>query len=514
MAQTFNILRDSPTLTYPNGGEEISASSIAIQWDEPEGISTSEVVWYELFIAEDFAIDRKPLWMEIGTVPSGVSTFTYRVPNNIKGTRCRIGIRAINHKGQKSQISYSADNFTITNRKLPLPAVFTPVPNGTYFSFIPFVFDYAAVTGRCSQRAFYQVYYSSASLGVDWTLLAGNIMVGTDPINLDISNVATASDYSIKIELVDGTNVSEPVFLDGVTINNINYFLIDTVAPKGTIKIVDNPEYTKERNMVVELTAYDETSAVKDVRLQQTDLSDGTVTEGNYISMSEIASWVLTGNDGQKLVQAAFRDYADNIADGSDSSKYFRTYKSLYNREVTAFMYNDGDIYIAFAGEDNPSEGMAQLYKNQSLMATLDGDATAIVMYDDTPYIAIKDEENKGILQRYLTSSLETVRDNADEFVDLDNTIINSLYDTDSVINSMVVYDSKLFLGLENGKLLSFSGSTITEEDDTYENQRSIVKLATDGILLYIFFENTTEIMVMYVDANGSYVFTEIDTGE
>jgi len=105
------------------------------------------------------------------------------------------------------------------------------------------------------------------------------------------------------------------------------------------------------------------------------------------------------------------------------------------------------------------------------------------------------------------------VRDNADQYVDEAETVLNSLFETDSVIVSMVVFDDKLFMGLQNGRLLSFSGTTITEEEDTYENQRSICKLATDGNLLYVFFDNTTEIMVMYVGTTGAYVFTTIDTG-
>jgi len=99
------------------------------------------------------------------------------------------------------------------------------------------------------------------------------------------------------------------------------------------------------------------------------------------------------------------------------------------------------------------------------------------------------------------------------QYLDVEETELNSLYSSDSIINTMEVFDSNLFLGLQNGTLLSFNGATITVENDAYVDSRNINLIKTDGNLLYIFFENTTEILIMYKNSSGSYIFTTVETG-
>ena len=44
-----------------------------------------------------------------------------------------------------------------------------------------------------------------------------------------------------------------------------------------------------------------------------------------------------------------------------------------------------------------------------------------------------------------------------------------------------------------------------------YVNTRNIYKLATDGNLLYVFFSDCDEIVVMRKTIGGGYVFSEIN---
>ena len=76
----------------------------------------------------------------------------------------------------------------------------------------------------------------------------------------------------------------------------------------------------------------------------------------------------------------------------------------------------------------------------------------------------------------------------------------------------MDVFNDILFLGLENGELLSFNGSTVSSENNDYVNVKSIKKITSDENLLYIFFHNTTELMIMSKLENGSYNFSIIDS--
>lgn len=515
MATSFNILTDAPTLVYPNGGEIFSEGSISVQWVEPMNVSATEVIWYEIFITDNFDTLKKPSLMQIATIPYGNSTFSYYINKNLKGTKCRVGIRAVNQNGARSRISFSADSFTIANEELPSPSVLEPYSNGVYFSYVPIIFQHDAILGRCSQRAFYQISYSSKLQNIDWTLLRGNIMVGSEPFDLDVRSIPTSTDYALKIELVDDGHVSPPLFINNVTINNISYFIIDTLPPKGSIKIIDNAEYVKDRDFLIELEAYDKSSGVKEYVIEEVDAETGGKVEGRASEMTPLTSWDLrTPNDGVKLVKVRYKDYGDNVISDSSVEKYFRTYKDLENKEITAFLNNNSVLYIAFRGDaENPSLDNPFLYKNQSLIYTLDGNATAMEFYNGVLYVAVEDPyENKGILQRESGSSLQNVVNNSNQYSDVAETVLNSLYSSDSIINTMEVFDSKLFLGLQNGNLLSFNGASMTTENDTYENVRSINLIKTDGNLLYVFYENSTEILVMYKNSSGDYVFFSVET--
>lgn len=520
MANIFNILTDAPTIVFPNGGELFTKGDINIQWTEPLGISLSELVWYEVFITDAFDQDKKQELIQIATVPSGISFYVYSIQKNLRGEKCRVGIRAVNHDGFRSEISFSADNFSIINEVLPIPSLIEPISGNVYFSYIPFVFDHSSIIGRGSQRAFYQIYYKSDNQGVDWTLLRGNIMVGSDPINIDVSNFNTDSDYVFKVELVDGGMTSFPVFIDNVNINNINLFLIDTSPPSGSIKIINNNEYIKDNSLILSLKYSDETSDIKDVQIQQTDVnSSNSPILSSFIDASPLITWDIRGQeegdppvDGVKLIQARYRDYGGNVIDDLEMSNYFRTYKNLNNREITFFLQYGSDLYIAFAGTEDGSIS-PQLYKNLVLLFTLEGEVTALKFYNNVLYIAIKDEENKGILQRLTGGDINTIVDNNSQYQDSSQTILNSLFSADSVINTMEVFDNTLFLGTENGKLLSFKGATILVENEDYLNKRSINNIKTDNNLLYILFDNTSEILIMDIDINDNYSFNIIDAG-
>ena len=119
-----------------------------------------QIIWYEIFITDDFDENRKPELLQIATIPSGNSSYSYSIQKNLKGTKCRVGIRAVNQYGIRSKISFSAYDFIIDSEGLPSPAVMEPVPGNIYFTYIPFIFDHKGILGRASQRAYYQIHYS------------------------------------------------------------------------------------------------------------------------------------------------------------------------------------------------------------------------------------------------------------------------------------------------------------------------------------------------------------------
>ena len=107
-----------PTLTYPNGGETFTLGDINVQWTEPGDIPSTDIIWYEVFITDDYNKDKKQEFLQIATVPSGNSSYAYSVQKNLKGKKSRIGIRAVNQNGLRSKMSISADDFIIVNQNL------------------------------------------------------------------------------------------------------------------------------------------------------------------------------------------------------------------------------------------------------------------------------------------------------------------------------------------------------------------------------------------------------------
>ena len=516
-------LISSPTITFPNGGESFTEGDIEITWKEPGDLLSTELTWYEIFITDDFNKTKKPELIQIATIPSGNKSYTYKIQKNLRGNKSRIGVRSVNHRGLRSNMSFSADSFTIINEFLPSPSLMSPIKGDTYFSYIPFTFDHNAVLGRSSQRSFYQVYYKSDILKIDWELLHSNIMVGSDPVNIDVSSFSSSSDYIFKIEMVDGDNVSAPLFIDAVSINSDNLFIIDTTAPKGVIKIVNNKEYVKDTGLIIQLSASDEHSGVKNVQIQQTDVltqSTNDLLESPFLPVAPLSTWDIVPEDGLneivdgvKLIQARFADYGGNVLEES-KQKIFRTYDDLNNRKISSFLYgkvgDESNLYYVFE-KDSTIGASSELYKDLTLVSTLSGDSTALEIYKGVLYIAVKDSGNKGILQR-LTTTVDTVADNDSQFLDASKTIVNSLYSADSIINAMEVFDSTLFMGLDNGEILSFKGSTISSENNDNLNNKSIRNMVAYGGILYVFFHNTTEILLMSKDSSGDYVFNTINT--
>jgi len=147
-------------------------------------------------------------------------------------------------------------------------------------------------------------------------------------------------------------------------------------------------------------------------------------------------------------------------------------------------------IWTAFGGSS------PQLYLNNNLISTLDGEATSLIYYDNILYIAIKNANNKGVLQRYIA---ETISD------------VYTIDEADSVINTMAIFDNKIFMGLENGKLISFNGSTISTVNTNNVFNYSIYNLTTNNNLLFIFLDKYQNIWTMRKDSAGNYYFSEIE---
>lgn len=599
---------DIPTLIYPIGGEDLSHETVQIQWEEPVNLalqSLSSLDWYEILFSIDSENEESRYWRTIAIIPVGNSIFDWNPSHNIRSDKCRIGIRSISHTGSKSSISMSASNFSIQNRRLPTPAILSPLDNDVFFSYIPVTFDQAGLAGQSSIRAHYRISYSSNSQGVDWTCLSDNLPTTTVTTYLDVSSFNSANDYMFKFELIDGENSSSPFFVRDVTINNLNFFKIDTTPPSGSIEVKNNEEYINNRNVIVELSSYDATSGTESFRIIQKEIdNDDADTTSPLYPITDFSSWRIVNDDGVKLIQVSFVDYAGNALEIDVDQFFFKTFKSVDNRKITSLLVSKDEssynVWMAVGGIDpelylngssvvgaeavgtlnylptNVSgtqlnyeqrynvEGLGSIDVNFNAFSTQDrmiieggdvvlkdtglisgeesfnlsipnldeivvkivsnsadsswqysidsineypinsdfyntsasqdkpaGEVLSMSIYNDVLYLGVETREAKGLLQRYAGSHIE---------------LVYQLDTLDSTINSMIVFDNKLFLACRNGELYSFNGSNVLLEN-SFED--GLHKIGTDGNLLYIFLNNSKDIYIAYKNSFDNLVYTK-----
>jgi hypothetical protein len=606
----------SPTLIYPVGGEVLSHETIQILWEEPFLLAQGDnnlMYWYEIFYSIDSIIEDDRSWHKIADIPSGNSIFNWKIPHQIRNDNCRVGIRTVDSEGGRTPIIMSSSTFSVKNRSLPSPAIFSPIEGDKFFTYIPVTFDQNGLAGQFPKRAHYRISYSSSDIETDWICIGDDIPITTSVTYIDVSDLVSSNDYSFKFELIDGENSSDPVFVNNITINNLDFFKIDTVPPSGTISVRNNAEYINNRDIILELTSYDKTSGTKSFRIIQKEIDNSELadTSSPLYPISDIASWRVVNPDGIKLIQSSFVDHAGNVLEASDSDFFFRTYKSIDNREITSILVNkngaDYDIWIAVGGTDpelflNGStvvgaesvgtlsylpanisgssldyeqrynvedlgnidvtfeaftvkdrlviEGGGSVLKDTGLISgsesfnlsvagiteiivkvtsnsagtgwiyTIDskneyeltsdfydtaasqdnpaGEVLSMAMYNEVLYLGVKTKDAHGLLQRYTGSHVESVYE------------IPTL---DSVINSMVVFDNRLFIACENGELYSFNGTTVQIENDGDAFESGLHKIGTDGNLLYIFLSNSNDIYTAYKDSVGELVYIKTTLG-
>ena len=130
MVQSIYNILNGPSLTHPNGGESFFSKEIEVRWIEPSNISiTTDLIWYEILLSDSYDKENES-FVQLSTVPSQVTSYNCILPDQIKSDKCRIGIRAVNQKGERSKISFSANDFSIKSKRLPTPVVTEPINKG------------------------------------------------------------------------------------------------------------------------------------------------------------------------------------------------------------------------------------------------------------------------------------------------------------------------------------------------------------------------------------------------
>lgn len=469
---------NSPSIVYPNGGEKIIDRQVSIEWHAPNPSNTEDMPsWYEIFFTDSYDANRQVNWFMIAKVPATSSSFSWNIPFTVKGTRCRVSIRCVDHRGFKTERSISSGNFSIQDRKLDAPSILSPNSGESYRFVVPFVIDSSALEGFYSQRSFFEVSYKSDAKGIDWTTIEQNLKIGSPPFNWDIRDLPPSDDYSFKIVLIDNNdNTSVPIYIDNVRLSSLDYFLLDTTPPTGRIKVIKNDEFTNKRDVTVEMSAFDETSGVQSVVLQQREGGEVAKQQPEQ-PVSNVQTWHLSGDDGIKFIEAIFKDKAGNspqiITDSIDS---FRIFVSNANSEIADIVVvkdgDDWDVYTAFAGSE-PS-----IFLNKKIFSGLGHKPTSLAYFDHSVYVGVRENDYTGKLQKITSSGITTIETFGGE---------------NSYITAMVVFDENLYISLKNGKLYQFTGTSLFLQT---EFSNSISGLSSNRSLLFIHLENSNDVSI------------------
>lgn len=473
---------------YPNGGEIITEPYVYITWIEPASYSGSNL-WYEIYFSDSWTFDKEPDWIQIAVLPADNYSYLWDIPSHVSSEKCRLAMRVRTANGNRTPYILSADTFIVRKQNLIPPSIISPVENSRYQQFVPIIIDYGSVVGTGSERGSYQIYYSSGG-DENWRVIQENIRVGSEPLYWDVRDLPVRDDYVVKIVMTDSyENSSIPVFVRNLKIFPMNYFIFDTQPPVGTINVVNDQDFTNERNIILSLRAFDESTGIKSVSIREN--FNGTKTTGTEQEMADMKTWYVAGTDGLRYIESIFKDYGGNSVNENDIGEFFRKYVGNNNEQISCILLvldgTDLTLWTAFGGS------APVLFQNRSLHVSLTGETTAMEVFNGFLYIGVEKDEHKGTLQKMEGT---TIRD------------IYSFTTKDTLITQMRTMGNHLYIGLQNGELYDFDGTTLVF---AYDFGSQIESLCTEGSLLYVGVENT-ETAYTY-DGSNPPILTEVTDG-
>lgn len=472
-----------PTLLFPNGNENIIGRVIKIEWEEsPHPSNDLTQIYYEIFYSEFYDNLDEPDWKKIAVIPAGNNHFNWKVGNNVKSNKCKVAIRSLNIRGERSEFSVSADLFSLKREGPPAPSVISPLPGGRYGSSVEIVFDDSAILNTFGQRAKYYIYFRSNKAGVPYTPIAQGVPPGTGPIIWDTSTISPSDDYVIVTYLADDDgNKSQETNIENVSIFNEGFFLIDTKPPDGFIQINNADQFTKEKDVTVKIFAFDETTGVHAMRfIERTNTAE---EQGEDIfrpaeSLAEIKYYTFDDGDGDKVLKVLFQDYGGNRTSG-----IYKPFRIGFERENSVI----SDIILQKTKKENIiwvaiNESKPALYKidnnGSSLILRTNENINALAILTDTVYIAVETEDGRALI--YRNSGL-----GPDPVIELDERY--------SEVISMSNYNKNLYFGTVGGMLYRYDEAAVNLVNVF---NSPIEKLYSDDALLYIILRNSNKIII------------------
>jgi len=263
-----------------------------------------------------------------------------------------------------------------------------------------------------------------------------------------------------------------------IKVKHSGEFLVDTVPPVGSLSINDGANFTKNSTVSLKLDAVDSTTDVKDMDIRNVDVSysevEGEVVESimvhpfvENINFTNELFWNLTTDEGFKLVEVRFRDYAGNVTEFISNSSVRKLYvieDIVIDAENIA-----GLIYTA------TSHSVYMFRSFNNLLNVFEGTVVDLQSNLGSLYVAVNNDDTTSQIYVYLDG----------EFISL-NTF-------DSHIIDMASYGGNLYAILEDGKLYKKDSSAWFF---VAEFSQEISYIDGEDDYLYIIIANATDAII------------------
>jgi len=454
----IELLPWRPTLIFPLN-YDVLVGEVDVIWREaiPKD-SCGDDVTYEIQYTNSFS--RNMGWRTmIKDIPSGNDTIPIDfsvIPYTDDGG---LRIRAKDADGIYSDWSSNLRAFTVANHAPNPIELIYPVSGDIFDDTLTVIWKEPSVADVDGHSVTYRVQVTMDYGGdTGWITVPNGEAVprGITSINVNSFEFPEGYNFGVRVIPVDEFGAEAQPAKTDFRIKHAGNFLIDTIAPIGTISINDGSTLVADPRVKITLYATDTTSGIKDVRFR----NEGE-DWGDWDTYVTEKFWDLSQGDGNKRVFVQFRDCAGNISEACDCDVISRIMSRTGN--VTDLQSGSDHLYSSY---DRDGRIVEYAYLPIELSATPVPMVMALAFYNEDLYAACYDENaNQTTVYR--------MRGNP-----------TSVVVTSGKIMSMAAYDTGLYAAMYEGYIKDLFG---TERYPAIGDPPlpPVTKLRTDGYVIY-----------------------------
>jgi hypothetical protein len=355
-----------PVLEFPVGSELIETKIVEIRWKAPNSTvgQNDPVYLYQIYYRFlDSIVSSSEGWERIASLSSIAKRYNWIIPEYLFGSQIQIGLRSVSKNGTYSDYAVSGP-FRISSKQIPKLSISNPVFGQTYGSQIEIKLNNPEQEQDYSKLNRYRInlYYSSTSGGISYAPIVERISGSMSSVIWDTEQLSPANDYIIYGFYSDDFGRKGPqVSVGPFAIENQGYMLIDTDGPEVAVKIGSDNGFIKDRDIGVEIFAYDDICGIHGFKLiENVRKEDGSLdliksSEPRFYQKNNFLN--LSDEDNQYVISSLVQDLSGNRSNSEDASLVKRTnkYRKFFNKnsiKITSWYKNNDIIYVSlFDGE-------------------------------------------------------------------------------------------------------------------------------------------------------------------